>query len=343
MAGLAIAAGAFAMSGHVQAETLNVVTFGGAFENATKEAFFGPFSAKNKGVDFAFESYDGGTAKLAAMVKAKNTTWDVMDLETNDVITACDEGLLQPFDKKLLGDSSDFLPGAISKCGVSIMVWSTVYAYDTSKLASAPTTVADFFDTTKFPGKRGVRKSPKVILEWALLADGVPKGDVYKVLGTPAGLDRAFKKLDAIKKDIVWWEAGSQAPQLLADGAVSLVMAYNGRIADAVKKDGKPFKIVWDGQVYDYEWWAVPTGSKHSDVARKFIAFATQPENYDTFTKFIPYAPPRTKAIPMIDKSRVNDLPTAPDNYKNAVQIDAVFWADKGDLITKRFQTWLAQ
>lgn len=342
LAGLVLAAGAFAMSGLAQAETLNVVTFGGAFENATRQAFFNPFTAKYK-TKFTFESYDGGLAKLSAMVQAKNTTWDVMDLETNDMINACDEGLLQPFDKKLLGDTSDFLPGSISKCGVTSMVWSTIYAYDASKLKTRPTTIADFFDTKKFPGKRGLRKSPKVALEWALLADGVPKADLYKVLGTPAGLDRAFKKLDTIKSDIVWWDAGSQPPQLLADGAVVMTQAYNGRIADAVHKDHKPFKIVWDGQVYDYEWWGVPTGSKHAATAMKFIAFASQAKNYSTFTKFIPYAPPRKKAIPLIDKAVLNDMPTAPENYKNAVQIDASFWADNGDEINKRFQTWLAQ
>lgn len=339
---LAVAAGAFAYAGLARAETLSVVTFGGAFETATKHAFFTPFTEKNK-VDFTFESYDGGLAKLSAMVQAKNTTWDIVDLENDDMISACDEGLLQPFDKSLLGDSSDFLPGAINKCGVASMVWSSVYAYDTTKLGTPPTTIADFFDTKKFPGKRGVRKSPMVILEWALLADGVPAADLYKVLGTPAGLDRAFKKLDTIKKDIVWWEAGAQPPQLLADGAVVMTEAYNGRIANAVKNDKKPFKIVWDGQIYQYEWWGVPTGAKHADMAKKFIAFASQPENYTTFTKFIPYAPPRKNAIPFIDKERLNDLPTAPENFKNAVQINASFWADNGDQINKRFQTWLTQ
>jgi putative spermidine/putrescine transport system substrate-binding protein len=337
-----IAATGAILSGMAQAETLSVVTFGGAYESAAKQAYFAPFTEKTKN-DFTFESYDGGIAKLQAMVQAKNTTWDVMDLETNDAITACDEGLLQKFDASTIGDTKDFLPGSISKCAVASMVWSTIYAYDSSKLKTAPTTVADFFDLEKFPGKRGVRKSPKVAMEWALLADGVPAAELYKVLGTPAGVARAFKKLDKIKSSIVWWEAGSQAPQLLADGAVTLVMAYNGRIADAVKKDGKPFKIVWDGQVYDYEWWAVPTGAKHAKTAAEFIVFASQPQRYADLTKYIPYAPPRKQAIALVDKARLDDLPTAPANFKNAVQIDAAFWADNGDALGKQFQTWLAR
>jgi putative spermidine/putrescine transport system substrate-binding protein len=324
------------------ADTLNVVTFGGAYEAAAKKAYFEPFTQAT-GVDFSLESYDGGLAKLSAMEQAKNTTWDLMDLESNDAITACDEGLLKKFDKKSLGNTSDFIPGAISDCAVASMVWSTVYAYDASKLKTAPSTINDFFDLQRFPGKRGLRKSPKGSMEWALIADGVDPKDVYKVLGTPAGVDRAFKKLDTIKKSIVWWESGAQAPQLLADGAVVMTQAYNGRIDDAAKKDNKPFKIVWDAQVYDYEWWGIPKGAKHADEAAKFIVSASQPKAYADLSKYIAYAPPRKDAIPLVDKQRLADLPTAPENFKRALQIDSTFWADNADEINKRFQVWLTQ
>ncbi|GAB5095555.1 ABC transporter substrate-binding protein [Caballeronia sp. LP006] len=324
------------------AETLSVVTFGGAYEAAAKKAYFEPFTQAT-GVGFSTESYDGGLAKLSAMEQAKNTTWDLIDLETNDAITACDEGLLMKFDKKTLGKTSDFIPGSILDCAVASMVWSTVYAYDASKLKTAPTSVNDFFDLQKFPGKRGLRKSPKVTMEWALIADGVDPKDVYKVLGTPAGVDRAFKKLDTIKKNIVWWESGAQAPQLLADGAVAMTQVYNGRIDDAAKKDNKPFKAVWDAQVYDFEWWGIPTGAKNANTAAKFIISASQPKAYADLTKYIAYAPPRKDAIELVDKQRLADLPTSPANFKRAVQINANFWADNADQINKRFQVWLTQ
>ena len=338
----ALAVFAFAAASAQAAETLDVVTFGGAYEAAAKKAYFEPFTQAT-GVNFSLESYDGGLAKLSAMEQAKNTTWDLIDLESNDAITACDEGLLKKIDKKSLGNTSDFIPGSISDCAVASMVWSTVYAYDASKLKTAPSTINDFFDLQKFPGKRGLRKSPKGSMEWALIADGVDPKDVYKVLGTPAGVDRAFKKLDTIKKNIVWWESGAQAPQLLADGAVVMTQAYNGRIDDAAKKDNKPFKIVWDAQVYDYEWWGIPKGAKHADTAAKFIVSASQPKAYADLSKYIAYAPPRRDAIPLVDKQRLADLPTAPDNFKRAIQINPTFWADNADEINKRFQVWLTQ
>jgi putative spermidine/putrescine transport system substrate-binding protein len=338
----ACALGVFGAASAYASDTISVVTFGGAYETAAKKAWFEPFTAKT-GNQFSTESYDGGLAKLQAMEQAKNPTWDLMDLESNDAITACDEGLLEKLDKKTLGNTSDFLPNSINDCAVASMVWSTVYAYDTTTLKSAPTTINDFFDLKKFPGKRGMRKSPKGAMEWALIADGVAPQDVYKVLATPAGVDRAFKKLDTIKSSIVWWEAGAQAPQLLADGAVVMVQAYNGRIDDAIQKDKKPFKIVWDAQIYDFEWWGVPKGAKHADAANKFIVAASSPQAYADLSKYIAYAPPRKNSIPLIDKARLNGLPTAPDNFKRPLQINASFWADNADAIAKRFQNWLTQ
>ena len=152
-------------------------------------------------------------------------------------------------------------------CAVANIVWSTIIAYDSSKIANGPKTIADFFDTAKFPGKRGLRKNPKANLEMALMADGVPAADVYKVLGTAEGVDRAFAKLDSIKGDVVWWEAGAQPPQLLADGEVAMTTAYNGRIFNAVAGEGKPFEIVWDGQVWDLDLWVIPKGSKNKEAA----------------------------------------------------------------------------
>ena len=87
----------------------------------------------------------------------------------------------------------------------------------------------------------------------------------------------------------------------------------------------------------------MPTGAKHSKTAAEFISFATQPQRYADFSKYIPYAPPRTRAVELIDPALLADLPTAPVNFKNAVQVNAAFWADNGDSIGKQFQTWLVK
>jgi putative spermidine/putrescine transport system substrate-binding protein len=204
--------------------------------------------------------------------------------------------------------------------------------------------MADFFDVAKFPGPRAMEKRPKVNLEFALIGDGVPAQDVYKVLATKEGVDRAFKKLTALKPHVkVWWEGGAKPPQLLSDGEVAMSTAYNGRIYDAVKKDNKPFKIVWDGQIWDLDLWAIPKGAPKLDLIYDFIKFASDPNVMANQSKYISYGPVHVDAVPKIAPDVLPHLPTAPANFKNAVQSSTTFWADKYDEINQRFQAWLAQ
>lgn len=99
------------------------------------------------------------------------------------------------------------------------------------------------------------------------MADGVPVGEVYDLMETDAGIDRAFAKLDTIKGDIIWWEAGAQPPQLLADGEVVMSTGYNGRIFNAAVAEGQPFKIVWDGQILDFDLFVIPKGAPILEAA----------------------------------------------------------------------------
>ena len=180
-------------------------------------------------------------------------------------------------------------------------------------------------------------------LEWALMADGVAPADVYKVLGTPEGVDRAFKKLDTIKKDVVWWESGAQGPQLLADGQVVFASSWNGRFYNAIKTDKKPFKIIWDRQAPDWDWWAIPKGTPKLDASYRFITFASDPQRMADQTKWISYGPSNKDSAPKIDPAILPDLPSAPDNLKTVFYPDPQFWGDKGDELRERFNAWLAQ
>lgn len=342
MAGVAAAALSIAKPA-AAAEQLTIVSWGGAYQESQREAFMKPF-AKDTGAQITEEEYNGEIAKIRAMVEANAVTWDVVDVDTQTALAACAEGILETIDWKKLGlDRSKFIGADQFDCAVPNILYSTVIAYDTTKLNPGPTSIKDLFDLEKFPGKRALQKNPFVNLEWALIADGVPMADVYKVLDTPEGVDRAFKKLDTIKKDIIWWEAGAQPPQLLADGQAVIVSAWNGRIYNAIKKDGKPFKIVWDAQAPDYDLWAIPKGTPRLEEAYKFVSYASQPQAMANQTKYISYGPANKDSIPNIDPAVLPDLPTAPDNMKNALMVDSQFWADKGEELRQRFNAWLAQ
>ena len=208
---------------------------------------------------------------------------------------------------------------------------------------ASPEAIADYFNVKKFPGKRGARKNAKPNLEFALMADGVPAKKVYEVLSTEAGLDRAFKKWGTIKDHVVWWEAGAQPPQLLADGEVAMTTAYNGRLFNAIVNEKKPFVIVWDGQIWDLDLWVIPKGSRNLENALKFIAYSTDTvRNWDQ-SNYISYGPVRKSAQALLAPKMVPHMPTSPVNFKNALQNDYQFWADNQDEINERWAAWLAK
>ncbi|PXX50363.1 putative spermidine/putrescine transport system substrate-binding protein [Aquitalea magnusonii] len=320
---------------------LTVISFGGANKAAQEKAYYAPFT-KATGIKVVGGEYNGEMAKVKAMVDTKSVSWDVLEVESPELARGCDEGMFEKLDYSKIGNKADFVPGAAQSCGVGIFVWSTVLAYNADKLKVGPTSWKDFWDVKKFPGKRGMRKGAKYTLEVALMADGVAPKDVYKVLATPAGVDRAFKKLDQLKPNIQWWEAGAQPPQYLVSGDVVMSSAYNGRIANT-QKEGKNLKIVWNGGMYDFDSWAIPKGSPNKDAALKFIAFASKPENQKVYSQNIAYGPTNKKAVPLLDSKLVADLPTAPQNIKSGVAVDVAFWADFGESLEQRFNAWAAK
>jgi putative spermidine/putrescine transport system substrate-binding protein len=338
------------------AGSITVVSWGGAYTKSQVEAYHKPWIAKT-GNQILSEDYNGGLAEIKSQVEAGNVTWDIVDVELSDAIRGCDEGLLETIDPSILPAGADgtaamddFIPGAVSECAVANIVWSTIFAYDTSKMPNGPTTIADFFDTAKFPGKRGLRKGPKANLEMALAADGVAAADIYDVLSTPEGVDRAFAKLDTIRGDAVWWESGAQPPQLLADGEVAMTTAYNGRIFNAVAAEDKPFGIVWDSQIFDLDLWVIPKGAPNKDLAMDFLAFSTATEQLAAQASYISYGPARKSSAPLVgtyfskpDLEMGPQMPTAPENFTTAIQNDFEFWADNADELNERFNTWLAQ
>ena len=320
---------------------ITIVNFGGANGIAQKKAYFEPYE-KSTGNKIVGVAYNGEQAKIKAMVETKQVTWDVVEVESPDVARGCDEGLFEKLDYSKLGNKADFTPAAIHECGVGTFVWSTVMAYNADKLKTAPVTWADFWDTKKFPGKRAMRKGARYNVEFALMADGVAVRDIYKVLATKAGADRAFKKLTELKSNIQWWEAGAQPPQFLVAGDVVMTTAFSGRI-DAAQREGKNLQITWTGGIYDLDFWAIPKGSPNKEAALKYIALASTPDAQAEYAKLISYGPTNTKALTKLDAKVLEKLPTSAANSKTALQFDVAFWADQGEALEKRFAAWAAQ
>ena len=344
-----------AVSAQAQDKEVNVVSWGGAYEKSQVEAYNKPFNEAT-GIKVNMIAADNPATPLKAQVEAKNITGDVFDIETSDAIRLCDEGALVEIDPASLpaapdgtAAADDFIPGALQDCAVANIFWGTVIAFDSTKFPDGkPSTAADFFDTAKYPGKRGLPKNPKRTLYLALIADGVPAADVYDVLGTPEGVDRAFAKLDTIKKDTVWWEAGAQPVQLLADGEVVMATGYNGRFFDAMVAEGKPFEIIWDGQYMDMDMFVVAKDSPNPEAAMEYLKFATATQLLADQAKWIAYGPARKSSAALVGmyqdgKTEMGPhMPTNPEHMTTAVMDDPEFWADHQAEMSERFNAWLA-
>ena len=171
------------------ADTLTVTSWGGSYSMSQRKALHEPFMRETGHVVLEDE-WDGSLSLIRAMVETGNYKTHLVDAVPSYVETLCDEGMLEPIDYEGLGlTHDDFLPGAAHECGLGSISWSTVFAYRTDVFPDdPPKNWVDFWNVEKYPGKRGLYKpDPAGTMEFALMADGVPAKDVYKVLREEGG------------------------------------------------------------------------------------------------------------------------------------------------------------
>ncbi len=348
------------VAGAVSAEEMTIVSWGGAYSKSQLKAYDEPYSAKT-GVNILHDTSSAeAVAKLRAMNEAGNVTWDVVDVVAADAMRLCDEGLALEInpdtDLAAAPDgtpaSEDFGDLLVSDCFIPQIVYSTTFGYRTDMVGDTPpSNICDVFDLAKYPGKRSLEKRPINNMEWALLCDGVPKDQVYDVLATAEGQDQALAKLDTIKDSVVWWSAGADTPQLLADGEVVMGSTYNGRLFSVIEEQHQPVAMLWDAQVFDLDGWIIPAGLSDERKARAldYVKFATDTQRLADQAKYISYGPARKSSAPLVGKhaelgiDMAPHMPTDPANAKNTFLYNYEFWADYRDDIDAKFQAWLAK
>ena len=227
---LTTCAALFALGASAEANDLVFSSWGGTTQDAQKAAWAEKFMVST-GINVV---QDGPTdyGKLKAMVEANGVTWDVVDVEGDYAAQAGPKGLLEKLDFTVI-DKTKLDPRFVTDYSVGSFYYSFVIGCNVDAVAACPKSWADLFDTAKFPGKRTFYKwSAPGVIEAALLADGVAADKLY-----PLDLDRAFKKLDTIKSDIIWWSGGAQSQQLIASAEAPFGSVWNGRMT-ALEKSG---------------------------------------------------------------------------------------------------------
>jgi len=304
---------------------LTVVSWGGAFQDAQSKAQFEP-AAKVLGITVKQETYSG-LAELRVRVKSGAAGWDVVSAGSGTAARAGEEGLLEKLDYGVI-DTAGFLPGTFQPFFIGSDVFSTVIGWNTKTFGeNGPQTWADFWDAKKFPGTRSYRNT--VTLEPALMADGVPADKVYEVLSTPGGIDRAIGKMKELRPHVaVWWSSGAQSAQVMKDGAVDMVAAWNGRLDD-VRKAGAPVLYTFNQGIQDTDCYVVPKGTAKRDLAMRFIGEISKPQYQADLTKYITYGPTNQRAYALtsiITPAYAAQLPSSPDNSAKQLLLDDAWY-----------------
>jgi putative spermidine/putrescine transport system substrate-binding protein len=342
------------------AEDMTIVSWGGAYTASQQAAYHEPYAAITGVNIINIDSSGNAVVKLRAMSEAGNVIWDVVDTLAEDALLLCDEGLAMKIDADTqLADApdgtkakDDFGNFLINDCFIPQMVYSTTFGFRKDLVGSnTPTSVCSVFDTATYPGKRSLEKRPINNMEWALMCDGIAKRDVYDVLATDEGQDRAFAKLDTIKSNIIWWSEGEDTPKLLADGKVIMGSAYNSQLFILIEEQGQNVDMLWDAQIFGLFGLIIPDGLSNERKTRAldFVYFATESQRLADQAKYISYGPARKSSAPLVSKHATLGIdmslhmPTDPDNAKNTLLYNYSFWADYYDEIDAKFQAWLAR
>lgn len=327
---------------------ITVVSAGGSYGEAQDKALF-EGAASATGIEILRES-GASMSKTCLQVASGSVTWDLVLAGSAGAASAAANGCLEKIDYGLV-DTSGFLEKTYTDHCVGTDVFATVMAWNTEKFGEpgsegAPKNWADFFDVERFPGTRAYRaNNVNGVLEPALLADGVAPEDVYAVLSTREGKERAINKIRELKPHIaVFWETGAMQAQLAKDGSVDMLTGWNGRFAN-VKEDGADVSYTFNEALLDYSCFAIPKGSPNKETAMQFLAEISKPKYQAQLPTYIPYGPTNTRAYELVDlpPERVSMLPSSPANVSSMIPIDVTWYAEHREEALEMYMNMLSE
>ena len=315
--------------------TLTFVGYGGDGQQAQIDAWQVPYTNAHPDVAFVNTS-PPDVAQVKAQVESGAVQWDVMATAPYAAQQNCDT-LFEPLDLSGI-DTSNLVEGTVGKCYLGNWINATPIAYRTNAFPAGqgPKTVKDFFDTTKFPGQRGiVTNLQNGILEYPLLADGVAPDKLY-----PLDVDRSLDKLDTIR-DVTTFAPNVGALQQAVQGdQVDMFLLPDSRIVPLLKQ-GMDITVVWDETVASLNAFAVPKGSPNKAPAEQFMSSVVQPEQVAKISELLGVAPVNKTAKPQLDEFTKQVQVYGPANTGSTVLQDVNWYAKNFNDVTTKLTTWL--
>ncbi len=345
---LSIAAGLFASSLAVAAPAFaegDVVfsSWGGSFQDALRSAMLEPAaSALNITVK---EDTTNGIQDVRAQITAGAVAWDVTEQDLPSCETLSREGSLEPIDYSIV-DTTGIPKELIHENYIGFINFTKVIAYRKDVFGdNGPSSWADFWNTEEFPGKRGMHGKVNYNLEAALMADGVPKTEVYDTLATDEGKARAWAKLGEIAPEVtVWYRGGSQSAQLLRDGEVDMIHMGHNRV-ESVMGSGIDVAYAFDGGTMDIDCLLVPKGAPNKGNAMRLINELLSAKSQARLAITMPLGPVNAGAFDtgIIPEETAIKVNTHPSNYGKQLLVDPNFYIGQLGELTEEFDTLIQQ
>lgn len=307
--------------------TLNAT--GGSMSDGIKASMVDPFTSET-GIEVAMTA-PNDLAKMKLMAESGNVDWDVVTADPTFSMRYCDQ-YVEKLDFDII-DTSNLDPALVSECTVPMVTPAFVLVYNTEKYgANPPTSWADFFDTTAFPGSRGIADwVDSGGLEAAMAATGATGADAADI-----DVDQAFAQLDRIKADTVFWGSSAEMQEAFENGRIDMAIGFMGR-AWAAMDQGAPYQAVWNQAIYYYDALMVVKGTKHRKEAMEFIDYALQAGPQAKLTELTVYPGANLESKPQLQGSQ---LAFAPQDKDTAIIRDYTWWTEHLDEVTARWTSW---
>ena len=324
------------------AEQVVIASTGGAYDRALKEAWFDPFT-KATGIKVVTVVATNAEmrAKVAAMVKTGNVTWDLyLDGEiqaASKAHKAVTEDLTD-FCKQFAG-RRDLGANACAAGGALLQSTATLLAYRTGEGNPTPQTWADMWDSKTFPGERAFPNfdDPWRVMAAALLADGVSREELF-----PLDVERALRKLDEIRPAVsVWWKTGDQSVQGFRNGDYSVGQIWLTR-AKAMQNEGLPIAWSYKASFLVGDRIALVRGAGNRENALKLMAFwLNSPEAQAKACEVLSCTPPSTEAIALMSEDVRKTMPHADEVRDYMVVPDSEWINANAAQLLQRWNEWL--
>jgi putative spermidine/putrescine transport system substrate-binding protein len=319
------------------------VAGGGVSRKAHEEACLDKFT-KDTGIKVVYVEGTADLGQIAAQVKAGTPQFDTAKLPSSEIDDAIKAGYLEKLDWSVI-DKSKLTPNQYNhrwgEYAVTFDVFGWALFYNTEKWkteAERPKSWADFWDTKKFPGPRGMdaRARTNGNFEAASRAMGTPPDKVF-----PMDLDKVFKKLDEIKPAVTfWYEQGAVQTQAMLRKEVDLISAWIGRGYDAVVQ-GAPYAIVPETHIRDLgSMMVIPKGAKHPVNASKVIGACGTAEAQGHYASKAYYGGSNLDSYKFVDPKVRTIISTAPEYKDTTVVIDPEWYGPRLNEIRARWNEW---